>query len=296
VTRVLVVGDVAIDVVARPVGPVRPGTDTAATVRTGGGGAGANVAAWLARVGVPVTLCGRVGHDGAGAAQRAELTAAGVTCALATDPELPTGHIVVLVGPDGERTMLPDAGANAALAVADLPDPLPGTHLHLSGYPLLRSSSCPTALTALDRARGAGHTISVDPASAGPLRAVGASAFLGWTRGVDLLLPNLDEARLLSGEPDPLGAARVLARQYGAVVVSLGAAGALWASGREVELVPATPVDALDSTGAGDALAAGVLAGWLSGASGPEAVAAGNALAATALTRLGARPPTPPRR
>jgi ribokinase len=287
---VLVVGDVAVDVVARPEGPVRPGTDTPATVRTRGGGAGANVAAWLARLGVPVTLCGRVGADAAGRAQRAELTASGVDCALATDQDVPTGCIVVLVSADGERAMLPDAGANARLSAADLPDPMPGDHLHLSGYPLLRPSSRPAALAALEAARRAGRTVSVDPASVGPLAAAGPAAFRDWTRGADLLLPNLAEARLLTGEPDPLGAARALAREYGAVVVSMGPAGALWASGREVELIPAIPTEAVDSTGAGDALAAGVLAAWLAGSSGPEAVAAGNRLAATALTHLGARP------
>lgn len=295
-SRVLVVGDVAVDVVAVPAAPVRPGTDTAATVRTSGGGAGANVAVWLAKLGVPVTLCGRIGADPAGQAQRAELTAAGVVCALATDPALPTGCIVVLVSPGGERTMLPDPGANAALHPDDLPDPLPATHLHLSGYPLLRESSRPAALAALERARTAGLTVSVDPASVGPLTAAGPDNFHAWARGIDLLLPNLDEARLLSGEPDPLSAARTLARRYEAVVVSLGPAGALWASGRELELVPpAAAVAALDSTGAGDALAAGVLAAWLTGQTGPAAVAAGNRTAATALTHLGARP-TPPRR
>jgi sugar/nucleoside kinase (ribokinase family) len=292
VTRpVLAVGDVAVDVVARYTGPLRPGTDTAATVRTSGGGAAANVAAWLAHLGVPVTLAGRVGADEAGRAQRAELTRYGVRCVLAADPELPTGCVVVLVGPDGERSMLPDPGANARLSAADLPAPPTGGHLHLSGYPLLRAGSRPAALAALRLARQAGLTVSVDPASAGPLADVGPAAFLDWTRGVDLLLPNADEARLLSGEADPRRAAGWLAGRYGAVVVSLGAAGAVWASGTEVVGVPSAPATVLDTTGAGDALAAGTLAGWLAGVPGPEAVAAGTLLAARAIGQLGAGPP-----
>jgi sugar/nucleoside kinase (ribokinase family) len=287
---VLVVGDISVDVVAWHPGPLRPGSDTPATVRIRGGGAGATVAAWLAHLGVPVTLAGRIGADAAGRAQRAELAGHGVRCALAVDPELPTGTVVVLVGPEGERTMLPDAGANGRLAAADLPELPAGGHLHLSGYPLLREGSRPAGLAALQRAREAGLTISVDPASVAPLAATGPQAFLGWTCGVDLLLPNAEEARLLTGQADPVRAARTLAASYRAVVVKLGAAGAVWASGNELVHVPAAPATVLDTTGAGDALAGGTLARWLAGAPGPDAVAAGTRLAARVVAQLGARP------
>jgi ribokinase len=287
---VLVVGDVSVDVVARHAGTLRPGSDTPATVRLRGGGAGATVAAWLAHLGVPVTLAGRIGADAAGRAQRAELAGRGVGCALAVDPDLPTGTVIVLVGPDGERAMLPDAGANGRLAVPDLPEPPAGGHLHLSGYPLLRAGSRAAGLAALRRAREAGLTVSVDPASAALLAATGPQAFLDWTCGVDLLLPNADEARLLAGQADPVCAARTLAAGYRAVVVKLGAAGAVWVSGDELVRVPATPATVLDTTGAGDALAAGTLARWLAGAPGPDAVVTGTRLAARVVAQLGARP------
>ena len=291
VTRpVVVVGDVAVDVLVCAAGAVRPGTDTPATVRTIGGGAGANAAAWLARLGVPVTLVARVGDDPAGHQQVAALGALGVRCAVAVDPSEPTATVLVLVGADGERTMLTDRGANCRLSVADLPELPAGGHMHVSGYSLLDVGSRPAALAALAAAREAGLTISVDPASTAPLAAAGTAEFLSWTRGADLLLPNLAEARLLSGHDDPHAAATALATGYGAVAVTLGAAGALWACGPETVLVPAVPAEVVDTTGAGDAFTAGLLAAWLAGEAGPMAVRAGTALAAGVVNRLGARP------
>ncbi|MBI3688375.1 MAG: hypothetical protein HY241_13780 [Actinobacteria bacterium] len=288
---VTVIGDVAVDIVARHGEPLRVGTDTAATVRQRGGGAGANVAAWLAHLGVPTTLVGRVGADAAGRTQDAELSALGVRCALAVDPELPTGCVVVLVGPDRERTMLPDRGANLRLTADDVPPLPPGGHLHVSGYTLLHPGPRPAGLAALAAARRSGVSVSVDPASAAPLVEVGPAAFLDWTSGADLLLPNLSEARVLSGQEDPRHAARWLARHFGAVVISLGADGALWAAGGETALVPAAHAEqVLDTTGAGDALTAGVLASWVTGVSGPTAVRRGTEMAAAAIGVLGARP------
>ena len=87
----------------------------------------------------------------------------------------------MIVEPTGERTMLPDRGANAALAPADLPvDELrAATHLHLSGYTLLDPGSRAAGLVALEHAREAGLSVSVDPASAAPLAAAGARSSTG---------------------------------------------------------------------------------------------------------------------
>ncbi len=292
--RVVVLGDLMVDVVARPDGPLARGSDAPARVRLHGGGSGANVAAWLAHIGHAPALVARVGDDGAGRDAVAELTAGGVEVHAAVDPDLATGLCVVLVEPDGERTFLPDRGANAALSPADLPAGLlaHGDHLHLSAYPLLepvgpgREAARAAITTALDR----GATVSVDPASSAPLRAVGAERFLTWTRGARLLFPNADEAEALTGLRDPERAAATLARRSGGeVVVTLGAAGALWSDGGRLERVTGTPV-AGDSTGAGDAFAAGWLAARLAGAGVVEALTAANALGARALGVPGGRP------
>jgi sugar/nucleoside kinase (ribokinase family) len=110
VSRIVVLGDVMMDVVARMSGPLAPGSDSPAAVSVGGGGSAANVAAWLAAAGARPVLVGRVGDDARGEAVAAELREAGVDARLAVDDERPTGTCIVLVGPGGERAMVPDPG------------------------------------------------------------------------------------------------------------------------------------------------------------------------------------------
>jgi len=284
---VVVVRHRMVDVVARMAAPLAVGSDTPARVRSRPGGAGANVAAWLAVAGAPVTLVARTGDDDAARAAVARLAGHGVTPAVAVDPSLPTGTCVVLVAADGERSMLPDAGANAALAPADLPDGAfaRGAHLHLTGYPLLRDGPPrAAALEALRRARAVGMTVSLDPSSAAPLAAFGPERFLALAGEVDLLVPNRDEALTLASASDPQAAARALCAYAREVVVTLGAEGALWTDGGSVLDAPAaTAGPVADTTGAGDAFTAGFLAAWLRGAPPREALVAANALGARAI-------------
>ncbi len=285
----VVVGDLATDVVAVLSGEPAPGSDRPATIRSRGGGAGANVAVHLAALGVPVVLAGCVGDDAAGAALVAELTAAGVGLAVRTVPGAVSGTIVSLVEPGGQRSMLADRGANLDLRADDVPSPGPGGHLHLSGYTLLDARPRAAGLAALAAARSAGCTVSLDPASTGPLRGYGVDRWLADTAGVDLLLPNADEARLLTGCADVADAARALARRHAAVAVTLGAGGALWASGGELLHRPARPADVVDTTGAGDAFTAGLLSVWTAGGDPAAALDAGLERAAAVVGRPGAR-------
>ena len=290
--RVVVVGDVCTDVVVLLAGVPAPGSDRPASIGTAGGGAGANVAAHLAALGTPVLLAGCVGNDLPGRSLTADLADVGVTLALRTVPGTPTGTIVSLVEPGGERSMLADRGANLALAPADVPDPVAGGHLHLSGYTLLDAGPRAAGLAALARARDAGCTISVDPASTGPLVAYGVDRWLADTAAATLVLPNADEARLLTGCADPAVAARTLAGRHPVVVVSLGADGALWAAGDVLVHRPAHPTTVLDTTGAGDAFTAGVLSTWTAADGHPDpvdALEAGLARAAAVVARPGAR-------
>ena len=215
------------------------------------------------------------------------LRAEGVDARLAIDPARPTGTCVVLVEPGGERSMLPDAGANAGLEAVPLPED--AAHLHLAGYALLHPGSRPAARALLAAARAAGLGVSVDPSSAAPLQRAGAAAFLEWVGGIDLLVPNRDEAAVLTGMPDPRGAARALSAHAREVVVKLGAQGALWTDGETQVRAPAVDVLVSDTTGAGDAFAAGMLAARLAGAEPADALGAGCALAAEAVAREGGR-------
>jgi ribokinase len=290
--RVVVVGDVCTDVVALLTGEPAPGSDRPASIATRAGGAGANVAAHLAALGTPVLLAGCVGDDLPGQALCRDLGEAGVALAVRTVPGMPTGTIISLVEPGGERSMLADRGANLALRAGDVPVPAPGGHLHLSGYTLLDDRPRQAGLAALAAARDAGCTVSVDPASTGPLRAYGVQRWLADTAAATLLLPNADEARLLTGCADPADAARALAGRHPVVVVSLGAEGALWAAGDQLLHRPAKPAEVIDTTGAGDAFTAGVLSVWTAAGGRPDPTAALDAglhRAATVVGRSGAR-------
>ncbi|XVU24032.1 carbohydrate kinase family protein [Actinoplanes sp. CA-054009] len=290
---IVVVGDLVTDVLVAHGGPIEHGSDTDAAITVSGGGQAANTAAWLAHAGREVTLVAAVGDDAAGRERVAELTAAGVRCAVRAHPGAVTGSVVVLAGPH-ERTMITDRGAALRLGPDDVRAAVRGaSHLHLSGYPLLHEGSRPAGLAALEAA--AGVTTSVDAASAAPLRSVGASAFLAWVRDVDLLLCNADEADVLAGPGPAAEQARRLTAHARNVVVKQGAAGATWAA-RDGEVVSVTPRRVRrmkDPTGAGDAFAAGLLAAWCAGAAPAASLTAGSDLGAEAVAQIGARPRQP---
>ncbi len=294
----LVVGDVVTDVVARHRGPLAAGTDTAAAIRTLPGGAGANVACWAAYRGCPdVRLLGRVGADAVTWHER-ELTAAGVRPRLVVDPRAPTATVICLVdtGASAERTFLTDSGAALRLGPGDWSDALlDGTgRLHLSGYLFFSAPGRALVAVALDAARARGVPVSVDPASAGFLALLGVDRFLELAEGVDVLLPNRDEASLLTGLPDPADAAAKLSRHVPLVVAKQGADGALVARAGAVRTrVAAEPAQPLDTTGAGDAFTGAFLAALLAGAEAEGAAAEGCAAGAVAVGRVGGRPPGP---
>ncbi|WP_461120151.1 carbohydrate kinase family protein [Saccharothrix stipae] len=286
-TGVVVVGDAGLDVVARHAGPIVHGGDSRAAVTIEPGGAGANTAAWLAACGASPVLVARVGADSAGRQVHAELTSAGVRCAFAVDTGAATCCVVVLVDETGQRSMLPDRGANARFSPGDLDQGLlrDASHLHLSGYVLLDPSSRPAGLAVLRAAREAGLTTSVDPQSS----ALIYDGFLDDVRGVDVLLPNAEELVALTGSAAPASAA-VLLDVVGAVALTSGAAGVSWVDREGVVSVPAEDVECVDSTGAGDAFDAGLLAAWLSGASRRDALLGGVRAAARAVSVVGAQP------
>ena len=290
--RVLVVGDVMTDLIVMPDGPIVRGSDRRATIRPRHGGSAANQAVWLAHFGTPVRFAARMGADDI-AAENAYFGARGVEAHFAADPDLPSGILICIVDPDGERSFLSDRGANLNLTPADLPESLLDdvTVLLVSGYSFFSPSPRAAVMQLLGEAKQRGIATFVDPASVGFLREVGPEAFLGWTAGVGTILANLDEALELSGAIDLAGQMKALGRTYGRVVIKRGTQGA--AVGTRDGLLhayPAPAVEVVDTTGAGDAFAAGFITAELSGAALEACLRAGIAAGTDAVGRIGAQP------
>ncbi|MGH3319634.1 MAG: carbohydrate kinase family protein [Streptosporangiaceae bacterium] len=271
-------------------GKLPTGIEARASIDHVPGGSGANQAAWLGSLGVRVSLASRVGaadHAYHGALLRSY----GVRPLLSVDPELDTGRIVCLVDEGGERTFLTDrgAGVRAPELSVDLVDEV--SLVHVSGYALFAPPARQPILDFLARATRAGVPCTVDPGSASFLTEAGAAAFLEWTRAATACFPNVEEARVLSGETEPEEQLRALTPWYDTVAVKLGAGGAMAASrcGSPVR-VPAADVRPVDSTGAGDAFCAGFLAAYVAGVSLGDCLAEAVALGGRAVTRPGGRP------
>lgn len=291
--KLLVVGDAVTDVVAAPHGPLNPGTDTSARIRTLPGGSGANTAAWAGSRGCDTVLLAKVGADDA-QWHRTALQEAGVRPELAVSHEQPSAVVLAIVDAYAERTMITDRGAAGLLGSLDWKSALLDgvSRVHLSGYVWFSAPGRELAATVLADCAARAVPVSLDPASTGFIAEYGVDRFSSDIADADLLLPNLDEARLLSGENDPAAAAEVLSRRHGTVAVTLGNRGALTAHrGTVRDEIPAEPVEVVDSVGAGDAFTGGFLAACVSGAGLGESAAAGCRAAATAVARVGGRPP-----
>jgi sugar/nucleoside kinase (ribokinase family) len=291
----VVCGDVINDVLVKPLGTTTSGSDTPAEIRACPGGSAANQAAWMAHLGAEVTFAGRVGASDA-EFHRAELARTGVSAELTADAGAGTGSIVIMVSPDGERTMFTDRGANLRLRRADVPARLldGAAALHLTGYTFCEPPLLEVALWLLEQARSRGLAVTIDPGSAAFLARMTPGAFLRWTEGAAVCFPNWDEAAVLTGEPDPVTMAARLTRHYGVVVLKLRGAGCVLAVPGEAPVhIAASDVQATDTTGAGDAFCGAFMTRWLAGGTAPDLVAAAEfagRIAATVVTRFGARP------
>jgi ribokinase len=271
-------GDLLLDVIVRLEEPLAPGDDVRAQTRTGAGGQAANVAAWAASLGAEARCIAKRGDDAAGGLVAAELGARGVELAGPLGAGA-TGVVVSVVGADGDRSMASDRGVAPSFA----PDELDAAWLacdvlHISGYALLREPIDATAQLAARLARERGARVSVDVAAWTEIRTYGPVRFreLLDSLAPDVLFATEAEWEMLGGAylTAPVGVIKRGPR--GCTVVTEDA---------RLDLAP-VDADVVDTTGAGDALAAG----FLVGGSLEEAVRRGLEAAARCVSRVGSMP------
>lgn len=253
----------------------------------GPGGKGANQAVGIRRLGTSTLLVATLGPDPLGSQARERLIAEGLPAEGLLTGNNPTGLAMILVDRSGENTITIAPGANAELDAAATLERF-STSLRSCAAVVLQLE-CTVALASgiASWAHAAGKTVVLNPAPARPLE----RSMLAW---IDVLTPNEGELRLLcesfgldAHESTEALAASLVAMGVGHVVVTLGRAGALWASGTGVERFPAYPVDAVDTTGAGDAFTAGLVAGIISQKTMHSAIDQGCRAGAYCVTRRG---------
>lgn len=267
-------GDVVEDIVVWLDASLSYGTDTSSRIVRSRGGSAANSAAFAAAVGCRARFAGCVGADDLGDRLIATLERDGVHVCAARAGK--TGTIVVIVDPTGERTMLTDRGAASELR--QLPERAlerVGV-LHLPVYSLMPSPLAEVARDAISQVRTAGAKISIDVSSIAALAAADPAGVAA-----------LDADYLFCGERELALLPELAAR---CVVVKRGDANPLVVrAGSAVEAaVDRRSAAVRDTTGAGDAFAAGFLAAVLSGVGEIEAARAGHALAQRVLASPGA--------
>jgi sugar/nucleoside kinase (ribokinase family) len=276
--RIATFGDVMLDVIVRLAEPLAAGDDVRAETRTGAGGQAANVAAWAASLGADARCIAKRGRDAAGELVGRELAGHGVELE-GPIADGATGVVVSLVAADGDRSMASDRGVAPSFA----PDELDAAWvecdvLHISGYALLREPVSQAALLAARLARGRGALVSVDVAAWTEIRAFGPVQFreLLDTVAPDVLFATEAEWEMLGGAylSAPTGVLKRGAR--GCTVVTEDA---------RLDLAPVAS-EVVDTTGAGDALAAG----FLLGGSLEEAARRGLESAARCVARVGSMP------
>jgi ribokinase len=261
---------------------------------TAAGGKGANQAVAAARAGGDVTLVARIGDDMFGRLAVQGFKADGIDVRyVLEDPTAPSGVALIFVDRDGENSIAVASGANARLTPADVQA---ATDAIRTADVMVTQLETPleTVRAAVELAASHGVPVVLNPA---PAQALDGALL----RHVSLLTPNETEAALLTGVPvsseaDAEAAARRLtAMGVGQVIVTLGSRGALVFVADHAEVVPGFPVEAVDTTGAGDVFNGALAVALAEGSDAIDAVRFANAAAALSVTKLGAQPSAPAR-
>lgn len=235
------------------------------------GGSAANTTFNATRLGLRTTFLGKLGGDAIAQAYRARFASAGVDTLRYKHSPLPNARCLILTTPDAQRTLRTELGAVFTFSPAEVSaaDFAGCRHAHIEGYVVFNQALADAVVTS---ARAAGCKLSLDLASFEVVRASRDWLLAQLKAGLDLVVANEDESRELFPDLHAASAehyaehARRLASFGGTAAVKLGKDGAWIARGTELHrIAPVTISDAIDSNGAGDAWAAGFLAGYLRG-------------------------------
>jgi fructokinase len=283
----------------------------AETFKKAAGGAPANVAVGLARLGVSSAFMGMTGKDGFGRFLADELRKAGVDIApLRFTAKARTGLAFVSLEPGGERDFLfyRSPGADMLMTTADVDENAlrAARVFHFGSISLATEPSRASTLHAAALARHHGKLITYDPNLRRELWPTADDARTGMRLGLaeaELVKISEEELRFLTNEPDPIvGGRRLWHPRLRLMAITRGRAGCYWLTADAHAEVRGFPVTAIDATGAGDAFMAGLIAGMIGGPALPSDAAAitaacrfANAAGALATTGRGAIPSMPTR-
>jgi sugar/nucleoside kinase (ribokinase family) len=250
-----VLGDISEDIVVFQSRPLAHGSDTPSRVVRTRGGSAANLAAVAATL-LPTRFIGCVGPDRTGNYVVEALRQEGVEVCVTTGSR--SCSIIVLIGPDGERTMLPDRAANAELAAVPQEWLQDLDALHITTYSLEGGPTTDSCYAAMATVAAQGGLTSLDTSSAAILELIGRQRFLEIVSELDpdIVFANELEAKVLGWETDSPAERLLVIKHGGAPVLFRTTAGAI--------RIPVPPITGIvDFTGAGDAYAAGFLAAVL---------------------------------
>lgn len=285
-STVLIVGDLMIDVVVDMPGELVRGSDMPSEITTTYGGTAANVATWLAKVHGKPRVLGAVGDDMWGREVLQHLGQFDIDSRVFITDRSPTGIVIALCHPDGERSFFPDARANSHLSAADVewskwPDV---SILYMSGYTLFNLGTREWAYSLMVAAKAHGVRVVLDPASSGPLSEIEPAVVQQWLAVTDVLIPNQQEFDMLC---TVVPTVRELVAH---IAIKRGAAGVIaLESGAEIQ-IPAVDATIVDTVGAGDAFAAGLLHRLAAGESFTDSARFAVKVAAQAVSIRGAQP------
>lgn len=262
-SRIVVIGDLNLDVLARLPEDLPHGGEVRTSVESIPGGSAGNFARVAACEGADIIFIGCVGNDLVGELLVRSLVEQGIDVQV-KHVDRPTGTIVALQY-GTESTMLCSRGANDGLNPSWIREDFfhDANHLHLSGYSFLSPAQLPAIQKAMRITQRKAINISVDPPPANLIHSFGVTSFLEAIANVNFIFPNLKEGKLLTGKETPEEIVTALAEKFTTGALTLEGEGSLAWSGDKRDRCQIDSIKAVNTTGAGDAFAAGFVVAYL---------------------------------